>query len=98
MGSLVAILVGKLVLLVQRSLVGDLKLKYCYRLSASSLGALFGAEHVSLHGVEIVLPVLGQTSAKREIGVSPEIILLEHFLNWASLIKNKHQVYVYSYV
>ena len=69
----------------------------CYRLSASPLGALFGAEHVSLHRVEIVLPVLRQTSETRKIGVSGEIILLEHFLI-VYLMKTKHHVYVYSNV
>ena len=36
------------------------------RLSASSLGALLTTEHVSLHGVKIVLPVLGQSPGIEE--------------------------------
>ena len=38
----------------------EVELGYTHRFSASSLGALLAAEHVALHRVEIILPVLCQ--------------------------------------
>ena len=68
----------------------------CYRLSASPLGALLGAEHVSLHRVEIILPVLRKSPTRIKIEDISRDHLIRTVLN-CHLMKNKHQIYVYDY-